>query len=174
MVRRPLSCKAKGELGELAFAHKAAALGFGVANPTEITSPTTSSSTRASACGGGRGKSIYTLSRGGYRAAGERCNHIPYKQEEIDFLVAYIVPLRIWYVIPANRVAVSTALAFYPSGCRQGGGRFEPYREAWHLMAHGGNSTPQPRILRRVHAMACEGKYPAIARHKLQLVDWND
>jgi len=174
MVRRPLSCKAKGELGELAFAHKAAALGFGVAKPHGDNEPYDFIVDSGERLWRVQVKSIYTLSRGGYRAAGERCNHIPYKQEEIDFLVAYIVPLRIWYVIPANRVAVSTALAFYPSGCRQGGGRFEPYREAWHLMAHGGNSTPQPRILRRVHAMACEGKYPAIARHKLQLVDWND
>ena len=127
MVRGPLSCKAKGELGELAFAHKAAALGFGVAKPHGDNEPYDFIVDSGERLWRVQVKSIYSLSRGGYRAAGERCNHIPYKQEEIDFLVAYIVPLRIWYVIPANRVAVSTALAFYPSGCRQDGGRFEPF-----------------------------------------------
>jgi hypothetical protein len=33
LVRGKLSCKTKGELGELAFSHKAASLGFGVAEP---------------------------------------------------------------------------------------------------------------------------------------------
>ncbi len=33
IVRGKLTCKAKGELGELAFVHKAASLGFGVAKP---------------------------------------------------------------------------------------------------------------------------------------------
>jgi hypothetical protein len=155
MVRGPLSCKAKGELGELAFAHQAAALGFGVAKPhgdNECYDFIVDSGERLWRV---QVKSIYTLSRDGYRTACERCNHIPYKQEEIDFLVAYIAPLRIWYVIPANRVAVSTALAFYPSGCRRGGGRFEPYREAWDLMAPGGDLM-QPGILRRMRAVACQ------------------
>jgi hypothetical protein len=33
LVRGPLNAKEKGELGELAFLHKAASLGFGVAQP---------------------------------------------------------------------------------------------------------------------------------------------
>jgi hypothetical protein len=33
LVRGPLNCKAKGDLAELAFLHKAASLGFGVAKP---------------------------------------------------------------------------------------------------------------------------------------------
>ena len=59
-----------------------------------------------------------------------------YKAKEIDFLVAYIVPRDIWYVIPVSRITSSTRLTHYPSGCsRKGAGRFEGYREAWHLMA---------------------------------------
>jgi hypothetical protein len=33
LVRGPLSCKAKGDLAEIAFWYKAASLGFGVAQP---------------------------------------------------------------------------------------------------------------------------------------------
>jgi hypothetical protein len=58
-----------------------------------------------------------------------------YKADDIDFLVAYIVPQDVWYVIPVNRITSTSTLSLYPSGCRKGGGRFECYREAWHLMA---------------------------------------
>jgi hypothetical protein len=39
----------------------------------------------------------------------------------------------------------------YPAGCR-GGGCFESFREAWHLMAPGAD-LPQPRKLSRIPAM---------------------
>jgi hypothetical protein len=142
--------KQQGELGELAFLHKAAALGFGVAKPYGD-----------SACydfildSGERFwrvqvKSIYRSSRHGYQAKAQRCDHSPYTAEQIDFLVAHVVPLDIWYVIPVDCISVSTALGFYPSGCRRNSGRYEVYREAWQLMAPGAD-LPDSRILRRVH-----------------------
>jgi hypothetical protein len=67
--------------------------------------------------------------------------------EEIDFFAAYIVPLGIWYIIPVNQLASLCFLRLYPSGCKWGG-CFEPFREAWHLMAPGAD-LPQPRTPRR-------------------------
>ena len=58
-----------------------------------------------------------------------------YKADEIDFLVAYIVPRDVWYVIPVNRITSASSLSLYQSGCRKGAGRFECYREVWPLMA---------------------------------------
>jgi hypothetical protein len=172
LVRGPLNSKAKGELGELAFMHKAATLGFGVAKPhgdNEHYDFVVDSGERLWRV---QVKTTYKVHDHRYQTSsrhGQGLDTKPYKAREIDFIVAYIAPLHIWYVIPVEYVAASTALCFYPSGCRQGSGRFEPFREAWHLMAPGGNSTPQPRILRRVHAMACEEKYPTMARYELQL-----
>lgn len=87
-------------------------------------------------------KSSYCIYRGAYRARCHRASAKLYKADEIDFVVAYVVPLSIWYVIPANCVIGSVWVAFYPSGCQQGG-RFECYREAWHLMA--GHASPSAK-----------------------------
>jgi len=154
LVRGTLSSKTKGELGELAFSHKAASLGFGVAEPhgeDEAYDFILDSGKRLWRV---QVKTIYSPFRNGYRAAGRRNNQDIYKAEEIDFLVAYIAPRDIWYVIPVNHIAASCLLYFYPSGCKRGGGHFECYREAWHLMAPGADATEQSRILPRVHAMA--------------------
>jgi hypothetical protein len=40
-------------------------------------------------------------------------------------------------------------MCFYPLGCRRGG-YYEACREAWHLMAPGGDLKPQPPIPIRV------------------------
>ncbi len=79
---------------------------------------------------------IYSPFRYGYRTQDI------YKAEEIDFLLAYIAPRDIWYVIPVKHMAASRVLLFYPSGCKRGG-HFERYREAWYLMASGAAATAQ-------------------------------
>jgi hypothetical protein len=158
LVRGALTCKAKGELGELAFLHKAASLGFGVATPhgeNERYDFILDSGERLWRV---QVKSTYCAYRRGYRTLGYRGKRKAYKAKEIDFLVAYIVPRDIWYFVPVLCLATACVLDFFPSGSRFGG-YFECYREAWHLMAPGGDLTPQPRILRRVRAMGCERKY---------------
>jgi hypothetical protein len=159
LVRGPLNPKAKGELGELAFAHKAASLGFGVARPhgdNELYDFIVDSGERL-----WRVQVKTTCKVHDYRYQtssrhGLGVNTRPYTAKEIDFIVAYVAPLGIWYIIPVKHVTASTALSFYPSGCRQGSGRFEAYREAWHLLAPGGDLM-QPGILRRIRAVACKG-----------------
>ena len=164
LVRGKLSGKAKGELGELAFSHKAASLGFGVAKPhgdNERYDFILDSGERLWRV---QVKSTCQARGGGYRARARGGNDSPYKASEIDFLVAYIIPRGIWYVLPVNLVKSATWLAFYPSGCKPGAGYFESYREAWHLMAPGPDASPQPKILRRVHAMAYERSPSVLAR----------
>ena len=70
--------------------------------------------------------------------------------------MVYVAPLNIWYLIPVKHLAPSRVLTFYPSGCKRGGGHFERWREAWHLLAPRGKSTPQPGTPRKLHGMACE------------------
>jgi len=137
LMRRSQTRKAKGELAELAFMHKAASLGFGVAKPygdSERYDFILDSGERFWRV---QVKSIYTRTGYGYRilAAGARLSR--YSAEEIDFVVVYVVPHDAWYVIPINCVPPSAVLIFYPQGCRKGAGRFEGFREAWHLMAPG-------------------------------------
>jgi hypothetical protein len=67
----------------------------------------------------------YCVKSGSYSAA--------YSSDEIDFLVAYIVPEDLWYVVPIEAIAPRFALYFYPhAGSRS---RYERYREAWCLLS---------------------------------------
>jgi len=150
LVRGPLKTKEKGELAELAFLHKAASLGFGVAQPhgdSERYDFILDSGERFWRV---QVKSIFGMVEGIYRG---RCTHgdkILYTAEEIDFLAVYIAPLKVWYIIPVDCAPASGVLAFYPSGRERGSGRFEEFREAWHLMAPRAD-LPQPRTLRPIH-----------------------
>jgi PD-(D/E)XK endonuclease len=134
---------------ELAFVLKAASLGFGVAKPhggNERYDFVVDSGERLWRV---QVKSTYCAFRRGYQAPARGGNKEPYKAEEIDFVVAYIVPRDIWYVIPVNCVTSSSSLTFYPSGCSRGG-YFESYREAWHLMTGRASAAgPSIRPIRR-------------------------
>jgi hypothetical protein len=58
-----------------------------------------------------------------------------YTAEEIDFIVAYIVPRDIWYVIPIAKIEGKTNLRFHPDSPSKRRHRWEVYREAWHLLS---------------------------------------
>jgi|HubBroStandDraft_6_1064221.scaffolds.fasta_scaffold610204_1 hypothetical protein len=156
LVRGPLNCKAKGDLAEIVFLYKAAALGFGVAQPygdkehydfildsgerfwrVQVRSTSHLEANRSAytvnASHIGKGRQVRT-----------------YQPEEIDFFAAYIVPLNAWYIVPVNQLASLRFLRLYPSGCKWGG-CFEAFREAWHLMAPGAD-LPQPRIARQARS----------------------
>ena len=149
LVRGPLDAKQKGEVGELAFLHKAASLGFGVAQPhgdSELYDFVIDSGERFWRV---QVKSIYVFSsRYGYRTRSTHSGNTHYTAEEIDVLVAYIVPRNLWYVIPVDCVPASGSVSFYPSGHTRGIDRMEVFREAWHLMAPGADLS-RPRILRQ-------------------------
>jgi hypothetical protein len=55
---------------------------------------------------------------------------VGYRPEEIDFLVAWVVPEDAWYVVLA--LAPSKHLWLYPRG--EHAGQYEKYREAWALL----------------------------------------
>ncbi len=127
--------KKRGEMAEMAFMYKACGLGFGVAKPygdSERYDFIVSSGKRFWRV---QVKSTYLPRRTGYRVIAEgsrlRRNTV-YTPEEIDFLVAYLVPVDAWYVVPVEALETK-ALFLYPEGCRFGG-RYEKYREAWHLL----------------------------------------
>ncbi len=156
LVRGPRSNKAKGDLAELAFMHKASSLGFGVAKPygdKEHYDFILDSGERFWRV---QVKSTYCGPFGGHRGyavtAWHGCKRYKvrsYQADEIDFFAAHIVPVDTWYVIPVNQLASRRSLRLYPSGCRGRGGYFEAFREAWHLMAPGAD-LPQPRTPRQI------------------------
>jgi hypothetical protein len=77
-------------------------------------------------------KSAFQRDGGRYsvRASGD---HIAYTKDNIDFLVAYIVPTDVWYVLPVEVFVGRSGIWF--SLKPKSKSRFERYREAWCLMA---------------------------------------
>ncbi len=56
-----------------------------------------------------------------------------YTPDEIDFIVCYIVPRDVWYVIPIAALKGKKCLRFYPDiVCKHP--IWEIYREAWYLL----------------------------------------
>jgi hypothetical protein len=135
LVRGPLWSKRRGEVSELAFFHKAASLGFGVAKPwgdSERYDFILDSGQRLwrvqvkSGCH--HRKRCYDL----HGRCGNQEKAL-YTSEEIDIFVAYLVPIDVWYIIPVEKIE-KKSLLFYPYGGARHG-RYEQYREAWGLMA---------------------------------------
>jgi hypothetical protein len=131
--------KRRGELVELMFMVKASQQGLAVAKPygdsrrydfiLEANRLLWRVQVKSSANRRGYGYCVNATAR--------RHSREVYTAEEIDFLIAYVIPRSVWYVIPATALRTSTFLVFPDGSCRRGG-RYEQYREAWRLL--GGSS----------------------------------
>jgi hypothetical protein len=138
--RRRANPKRAGELSEAAFLLKAQTMGFRVLKPwgdSERYDFVLDSGGRlwrvqlkSTAVVHARGYevqptySVYRKGKSGYTA------------DEIDVLVVHIRPRDVWYVLPAEVVALCRNLRFYPDiACRSA--RWEKYREDWSVMGGG-------------------------------------
>jgi hypothetical protein len=136
--QQELNTKRRGELSELAFAHKAATEGFGVAKPYGDSErfdfilvsrnwPDGDKLWRVQV------KSTASLINGFYHISPARhsCGSvIAYTPAEVDFVIAHIIPDDSWFIFPIRDTP--TCLALRPKRHRRG--IHEPYREAWHLL----------------------------------------
>jgi hypothetical protein len=134
---RGLQAHKLGDLGEVAFLHKATALGFMVAQPYGVGYPFDF------IVQGGRGlcrvqvKAAAHMRDGLYtvnicRSQGRR-NRVAYRAGEIDFVAVYIIPEDTWYILPVREVENCLTFMFRPKGyCRPD--PYAHYREAWHLL----------------------------------------
>jgi PD-(D/E)XK nuclease superfamily protein len=136
-----LNTKRRGELSELAFAHKAAQEGFGICKPYGDSErfdfvlisrdwPEGDKLWRIQV------KSTATLIAGFYHINAHRRTTgrvTPYKPTEVDFLVAHIIPDDSWFIFPIQVLAQCTSPSFRPKKSRKKG-IYEAYREAWRLL----------------------------------------
>jgi hypothetical protein len=134
--RRGSANSIQGELGEVAFMHKATSLGFPLALPYGhlhrydfiVES----------------GKNLWRVQvktsgfkmRGLYRLciyhSTKRTGHA-YTESEIDFVAVYIIPEETWYILPVREVLGRQILLFRPKGYTRPD-PYAHYREAWHLL----------------------------------------
>ena len=116
---RRLASNEQGDLGEVAFLHKAMSLGFAVAKPYGqnhgydfiVEGGKNLWRVQVKTCAAGAGD-LYKV--GIYRCLnGVR---VPYTDSELDFVVVYIMPKKTWYVLPAREVAVQRLAVEHQAG----------------------------------------------------------
>jgi hypothetical protein len=131
-IRREV--KRRGEIGEAAFLKKAASMGFGVSKPwgdsdrydlvVDVGGRMLRVQVKSAHC-------VSASPGGGYNIRACPHNHVSYRDDEIDILVAYIVPEDVWYVFPASAFSTMKSLRLWPHPGKKTS-KFEQYREAWH------------------------------------------
>jgi len=135
--RHALPPKRRSEMAELAFMQKAVSMGLGVAKPwgdsdrydfiLDAGERFWRVQVRSTEYESHRGYGVHTYVYVKHKM-------IALTAAEIDCIVAYIVPLNLWYVVPVEYFSPCKNLWFYPNGSKKGA-RFESFREAWWLLA---------------------------------------
>jgi len=132
-----LNTKRSGELSEAAFLLKAQSLGFHVAKPWGDSESYDFILDSGQHLWRVQLKSTQVLRARGYDIQPASVSYgkgkVAYTADDIDVLVAHIVPANTWYVLPVEVFAPRKSLRFYPDiACKCA--RWETYREAWDLL----------------------------------------
>jgi hypothetical protein len=136
-LRTSRNPKRRGELAELAFIHKATSLGFAVARTYGDSQHYDFIVHSDPHFWKVQVKSSSALQDGAYMVNAIHSTngrYTAYTDDEIDFLVAHIVPEDAWFVIPVAAFIPHQSLYVYPRG-QSKIGPYEEYRDAWYLMA---------------------------------------
>lgn len=124
--------KRRGETIELAFMLKAASLGFGVAKPWGESDRYDVILDSGHRLWRVQVRSTETQVRHRFRVGTTVTGGAVLSPADIDVLVAYIIPLDIWYIVPVGHLGTRVDIRLYPHGSVEFG-HFEPFREAWHF-----------------------------------------
>jgi hypothetical protein len=134
--RRGLAARQHGELGEVAFLHKATELGFMVAQPYGLGHPFDFIVQGGPCLLRVQVKAAAHMRFGLYAVSIFRhlgCGKQAYRACDVDFVAVYIIPEKTWYILPVREVENRQTLMFRPKGyCRRD--PYAHYREAWHLL----------------------------------------
>ena len=133
--RRALA-KLKGEWAELQFMTRALALGLRVARVYGDSARYDFLVDAGGTLSRVQIKSVWRSHNSTYRLGAQRgapLGKVPYRAHELDFVIGYVVPEDAWYVVPARVLARRRNFWVYPQR-PDSRGRFEQYRDAWHLL----------------------------------------
>jgi PD-(D/E)XK endonuclease len=122
--------KQRGEWAEMRFMARAAENGLAVSKPWGEMRPFDFVVGKT-----GRFISVQVKSTVCEYEAGYDCTvrggHKAYPAGSFDFVAAYVVPVDVWYIIPAEAIRGKRSVMLYPELKTA---KYEPYREAWHLL----------------------------------------
>lgn len=54
-----------------------------------------------------------------------------YEPNDFDFLAVLVIPLKVWYIIPAGLVIGKSKVFVFPGSPKS---KYAPYKDAWHLL----------------------------------------
>ncbi len=94
------------------------------------------------------------------QAHGSRYDRASYTAKEIDLLAVYIIPMETWYLFPPSVFSKHAYIYLRPD---LKDGRYEPYREAWHLLEELVTHKGQSRCKDCVYAPKYVGDIQAVA-----------
>lgn len=103
-------------------------------------------------------KSTMFVDRGGYSCS-VRGWRGPYEGNPFDFLVVYVIPEDVWYIIPAEKFHMQGSIALYPYLKRS---KYRKYKEAWHLLR---GDTIRDGVVARIEA--CAEEFVLTARREI-------
>jgi hypothetical protein len=126
-----LISKRRGEVAELAFMHKVISMGFRVAKPWGDSDPFDFIVCHQRWLWRVQVKSLYTK-RIGYYVNNCGTNGEAYTPDQVDYLVAYLGPEDLWYVIPVKLLNGRNRVYLSPWTRRQS--EFKKYVDAWCLL----------------------------------------
>ena len=136
-------CKERGELAELAFLYRSAALGLGVLKPMGDSLPYDVAVDNGHRLLRVQVKSVSRPHRGVYEVNAGRGRNVKraYTARDIDFLAACIFPADgqrptaddqrlVWFIFPLAAFSPRKTIRLSPLRSE----RWTPFREAWHLL----------------------------------------
>jgi hypothetical protein len=129
----------QGDVAELAFILKATNLGFSVSKPYGNHGRYDFVVDSGERLWRVQVKSTSCRSWNGYTVNVVRCSgpepRVSYSAANVDWIAVYVAPRDPWYLVPVHLLIHRTSLMVHPDGChRRNHGRYEPFREAWHLL----------------------------------------
>jgi hypothetical protein len=126
----------QGDLGEAAFVYKAVSLHLVVAKPCSQNQRYDFMVDAGSRLWRVQVKTCTHMCHGLYLTRMSWHSHrvmVSYTESDCDFVAAYIIPEKTWYILPVRAVVGHTTLSFRPKGYRLRD-PYAYYREAWHLL----------------------------------------
>jgi hypothetical protein len=162
--------KRLGEIAESMFLAKASSLGFGVAKPwgdSERYDFILDSGARLWRV---QLKSAYSgREHGGYNFSACGNSQETYSPRDVDVVVAYLVPVNAWYIVPMTAFARTSRMKFFPTSRRLS--RNERFRERWCWMACRKSSAEDDHLLVTVSHACGAGREPRSKSHPCPLAD---
>jgi hypothetical protein len=131
--------KLQGEWAELLFMARAAELGLSIVRPWGDSSPyDVGLVLNNNAIANARPDLLriqIKSTRCRHSAGAYKChidsNGVPYGLHDLDFIAAYVIPVKLWYIIPLAATHGQSEVLLAPNRPKS---KYAKFKEAWHLL----------------------------------------